>query len=102
MEPLLREYLGVELVVGSELYSVKGICTGLAHGLLVADGMKKRDALKLALRHEQPHLGLAAASSHSGVLSLCKVCGSIPTRAILSWITMRHGIRAAMPASFRV
>ena len=129
VEAFCREYLGADMVLGTELHSVKGICTGLVsaksgygygygydsaksgsgygyghdsatsgygydsaksgsgygsaisgygygYGFLV-DGPKKREIVKMALHHQQPHLGLSTISSSSsphGVLSLCKVC----------------------------
>ena len=82
VEDFCREYLGAEMVLGTELHSVKGICTGLVsaksgygygYGFLV-DGTKKREVVKMALHHQQPHLGMSTISSSHAVLSLCKVC----------------------------
>ncbi|MCO5601181.1 hypothetical protein L7F22_055300 [Adiantum nelumboides] len=77
VEPFLREYLKVELVMGAELHTMKGFCTGFlkGHGLLVGD--IKKHAVESALQMP-PHLGLGRDSS-SSFLSLCKEVYVVPT-----------------------
>eukprot|EP00250_Pteridium_aquilinum_P009167 c18487_g1_i1 orf=445-2136(+) len=72
VEPFLKEYLGVDLVLGTELHTLKGFCTGLVKGPGVLVGKRKRDAVKRAFPHALPDLGLASHPTASAFLSLCK------------------------------
>lgn len=73
VEPFLKEYLGADLVLGTELGSYKGRATGLVAkpGILV--GKNKANALKKAFGDEQPHVGLGDRLTDAPFMALCKV-----------------------------
>lgn len=73
VEPFLKEFLGADLVLGTEIGSYKGRATGLVckPGILV--GEKKADALKKAFGEEQPDVGLGDRATDAPFMALCKV-----------------------------
>lgn len=73
VEPFLKEFLGADMVLGTEIGVYKGRATGLVskEGILV--GKKKADALKKAFGDEQPDIGLGDRSTDAPFMALCKV-----------------------------
>ncbi|KAI5068890.1 hypothetical protein GOP47_0017235 [Adiantum capillus-veneris] len=87
VEPFLTEYMKVDLVLGAELHSVKGFCTGLLKGPGVLVGDKKREAVERALQNMPPDLGLGSDPiTSSSFLSLCKE-GYIVTETQVAAVT---------------
>lgn len=73
MEPFLKEFLGADMVLGTEIASYKGRATGLVckPGILV--GKKKANALKKAFGEEKPDIGLGDRQTDAPFMALCKV-----------------------------
>lgn len=75
VEPFLKETLGVELVMATEIIATeKGRATGLVGGKGVLVGKNKAGALKDVFGDFQPHLGLGDRFTDADFMSLCKVC----------------------------
>ncbi|KAJ1395006.1 Phospholipid/glycerol acyltransferase [Sesbania bispinosa] len=73
VEPFLKDFLGADLVLGTEIGTYKGRATGLIckDGILV--GEKKADALKKAFGEEQPDVGLGDRLTDAPFMALCKL-----------------------------
>lgn len=73
VEPFLKELLGADMVLGTEIGSYKGRATGLVckPGILV--GKQKADALKKAFGDEMPDVGLGDRLTDAPFMALCKV-----------------------------
>jgi len=73
VEPFLKEFLGADIVLGTELGTYKGRVTGLVRrpGILV--GNKKAEALKKTFGDEKPHIGLGDRQTDAPFMALCKV-----------------------------
>ncbi|CAN1817037.1 Glycerol-3-phosphate acyltransferase RAM2 [Linum perenne] len=76
VEPTLKEFLGADLVLGTEIATWRGRATGLvkgAGGVLV--GESKAHALRDAFGEcYQPEVGLGDRHTDEPFMSLCKVC----------------------------
>ncbi|KAK7279081.1 hypothetical protein RJT34_24125 [Clitoria ternatea] len=72
VEPFLKEFLGADMILGTEIGSYKGRATGLVckDGVLV--GKKKADALKKAFGEEPPEIGLGDRQTDAPFMALCK------------------------------
>lgn len=79
VEAFLKDFLGTDLVLGTEICTYKGRATGFARqpGILV--GKNKADALKKAFGEAQPELGLGDRHTDYPFLELCKVGNFIIT-----------------------
>lgn len=77
VEPFLKEFLGADMVLGTEIATYKGRATGLIckPGILV--GSKKADALRKAFGEEQPEVGLGDRLTDAPFMALCKVITKI-------------------------
>ncbi|EFJ27724.1 hypothetical protein SELMODRAFT_94909 [Selaginella moellendorffii] len=78
VEPFLKEYLGVESVVGTELQVLSnGYCTGLIQsGSLLLSGRRKLEALKNffeTIHVSCPDTGFGSSDSDYPFMSWCKV-----------------------------
>ncbi|XP_057783478.1 glycerol-3-phosphate acyltransferase RAM2-like [Salvia miltiorrhiza] len=81
VEPFLNNYLEVNVVLGTEISSFKGIATGLvaAPGVLV--GENKAVALRKAFGdQEMPHVGMGDRDTDIPFLKLCKEKYMVPAR----------------------
>lgn len=91
VEPFLKEFLGADLVLGTEIGSYKGRATGLVSkpGILV--GKKKAEALKKAFGEDKPDVGLGDRLTDAPFMALCKVKNNtysqLPSEIIISIIT---------------
>ncbi|PON54825.1 Phospholipid/glycerol acyltransferase [Trema orientale] len=74
VEPFLKEYLGVDLVIGTEIDSFKGIATGLVRSPGVLVGMNKAHALRHAFgdTSSAPDIGLGYRETDYPFMKLCK------------------------------
>ncbi|KAK7393151.1 hypothetical protein VNO78_21630 [Psophocarpus tetragonolobus] len=72
VEPFLKEFLGADMVLGTEIASYMGRATGLVGkpGILV--GMKKAEALKKAFGEDKPDVGLGDRHTDAPFMALCK------------------------------
>lgn len=74
VEPVLKEYFGADLVLGTELSIYKGRATGFVSSPGVLVGENKADALVKAFGSEKPEIGLGDRSTDFPFMRLCKVC----------------------------
>jgi haloacid dehalogenase-like hydrolase len=74
VEPFLKEYLGVDTVIGTEICTWRGWATGLVSqpGMLVEEN--KADALKKAFGERMPEIGLGSRKTDYPFMILCQVC----------------------------
>ncbi|KAI3776941.1 hypothetical protein L1987_46733 [Smallanthus sonchifolius] len=73
VEPFLKEFLGVDLVLGTEIDSWKGIATGLVKPPGVLVGSNKADALLKAFKDmSPPELALGDRKTDYPYMKLCK------------------------------
>lgn len=74
VEPFLKNYLGVDLVLGTEIESWKGIATGLvaAPGVLASEA-KAVAVMKAFGTSSEPEIGICDTETDSSFLNLCKV-----------------------------
>lgn len=78
VEVYLKEYLGVDMVIGTEICTYKGRATGFVNedGVLVGDNKAK--ALQKAFDSTfTPHIGIGDRKSDFPFMNLCKVCNFI-------------------------
>ncbi|XP_002990013.2 glycerol-3-phosphate acyltransferase 5 [Selaginella moellendorffii] len=78
-EPFLREFLGVERVVGPELEVTRGgICTGFVRG---GDGTSEEQAFRDCFADQRPGIGLCSSdrAPESRFLPLCKEVYLVPS-----------------------
>lgn len=74
VEAFLKEYLGADVVFGTEVATYKGRATGFVcqPGILV--GKNKADALRKSFGETQPEIGLGDRKTDFPFMALCKVC----------------------------
>ncbi|KAL2326642.1 hypothetical protein Fmac_025700 [Flemingia macrophylla] len=72
VEPFLKEFLGADVVLGTEIGSYMGRATGLVRkpGILV--GAKKAQALLKAFGDDKPDVGLGDRLTDAPFMALCK------------------------------
>lgn len=74
VEPFLKDFLGVDLVLGTEIsVTESGRATGLVGRTGVLVGRRKADALKNAFGDVSPEIGLGDRLTDVPFMSLCKV-----------------------------
>ncbi|GAV85068.1 Acyltransferase domain-containing protein/HAD domain-containing protein [Cephalotus follicularis] len=74
VEAFLKDYLGVDMVIGTEVDTFKGRATGLVKSPGVLVGKNKADALKKAFSEaeEMPEIGLGDRKTDYPFMELCK------------------------------
>ncbi|KAK1441093.1 hypothetical protein QVD17_06931 [Tagetes erecta] len=78
VEPFLKEYLGVDFVLGTEIDSWKGIATGLVKPPGVLVGSNKAQVLFKAFKDTSlPQLALGDRETDYAYMKLCKVIRKI-------------------------
>ncbi|KAJ1699509.1 hypothetical protein LUZ63_008021 [Rhynchospora breviuscula] len=77
VESFLKEYLGVDVVVGTEIEIRNGRATGFVRqpGVLVGE---KKAAVLVEMFDKSPHIGLGSASSDYPFMKLCKEAYIVP------------------------
>ncbi|RWV89599.1 hypothetical protein GW17_00048248 [Ensete ventricosum] len=91
VEAFLKEYLGADLVIGTELGTYKGRLTGLAVHPGVLVGRNKAAALRKQLPEASPEIGLGDRETDFPFMSLCQVRASSKSHALRNY---RHERRA--------
>ncbi|XP_014513153.1 glycerol-3-phosphate 2-O-acyltransferase 6-like [Vigna radiata var. radiata] len=81
VEPFLKEFLGADVVLGTEIRTFKGRATGLVRrpGILV--GNKKAEALLNTFGDERPHVGLGDRQTDAPFMALCKEGYIVPPKS---------------------
>ncbi|MCD7461698.1 CAAX geranylgeranyltransferase alpha subunit [Datura stramonium] len=87
VEPFLKDYLEVDMILGSEIQTYKGRATGFVGSPGVLIGKKKADALRKAFGEEQPEIGLGDSHSDIPFMTLCKECYSVPSKPKVKAVT---------------
>lgn len=72
VEPFLKEYLGTDLVLGTEIATWRGRATGFVSPPGVLVGENKAEALKKAFGDSQPEIGLGDRKTDFPFMALCK------------------------------
>ncbi|KAL2499995.1 Glycerol-3-phosphate 2-O-acyltransferase 6 [Abeliophyllum distichum] len=72
VEASLKEYLGADLVIGTEIVTFKGRATGLVTSPGVLVGKNKADALQMAFGDTTPEIGLGDRKTDFPFMKLCK------------------------------
>ncbi|KAI3469756.1 hypothetical protein Pfo_026419 [Paulownia fortunei] len=82
VEPFLKNYLGVDLVLGTEISSFKGIATGLVATPGVLVGEEKAIAVRKAFdSSSQPEIGIGGTETDEfSFINLCKERYIVPSK----------------------
>lgn len=85
VEEFLKDYLGADMVMGTEIATYKGRATGFVNkpGILV--GQNKATALRKAFGDEQPEIGVGDRKTDFPFMTLCKV-QFLPVLQFLSFL----------------
>ncbi|GMY26112.1 glycerol-3-phosphate acyltransferase RAM2-like [Fagus crenata] len=88
VEAFLKNFLGADLVLGTEIATYKGRATGLVRepGILV--GKNKADALLKAFGDTEPDIGLGDRHTDTPFMSLCKEAFIVPPHPEVKPVTM--------------
>lgn len=73
VEAFLKEFLGADMVMGTEISSYGGRATGFVKVPGVLVGKNKADAIKAAFGEAAPEIGLGDRHTDFAFMSLCKV-----------------------------
>ncbi|KAA8529490.1 hypothetical protein F0562_033711 [Nyssa sinensis] len=87
VEGFLKDFLGVDLVLGTEIGSYKGRATGLVNKPGVLVGKKKADALKKAFGDSQPEIGVGDRHTDFPFMELCKEGYIVPPKPDVKAVT---------------
>ncbi|WMV52252.1 hypothetical protein MTR67_045637 [Solanum verrucosum] len=78
VEPFLKDYLGVEIVLGTEIETYKGRATGFVRSPGVLVGKNKANALRRIFGETQPEIGLGDCDTDIPYMTLCKESYYVP------------------------
>ncbi|WMV17476.1 hypothetical protein MTR67_010861 [Solanum verrucosum] len=79
VEPFLKEYLSVDIVIGTEICTYKGRATGFVNESGVLVGHNKAKALQKAFGSKfAPHIGLGDRKTDFPFMNLCKESYIVP------------------------
>lgn len=76
LEAFLKEFLGADVVMGTEIGVYKGRATGFVCSPGVLVGMRKADVLKKTFGDDKPEIGLGDRHTDIPFLDMCKVSNS--------------------------
>ncbi|EHA8592276.1 putative Glycerol-3-phosphate 2-O-acyltransferase 4 [Cocos nucifera] len=80
VEAFLKEYLGADMVIGTEIATYKGRATGFVCHPGVLVGANKAAALRKVFGEVSPEIGLGDRKTDFAFMNLCQVCASILVR----------------------
>ncbi|KAH7515842.1 glycerol-3-phosphate acyltransferase RAM2 [Ziziphus jujuba] len=72
VEPFLKDFLGADMVLGTEISTFKGRATGFVRHPGVLVGKNKADAMKNTFKEAQPDIGLGDRHTDIPFMALCK------------------------------
>lgn len=78
VEAFLKDFLGADMVLGTEISTFKGRATGFVRSPGVLVGKNKADALENAFGEAQPDVGLGDRRTDIPFITLCKVMINCP------------------------
>ncbi|XP_073303925.1 glycerol-3-phosphate acyltransferase RAM2-like [Primulina huaijiensis] len=87
VEAFLKEYLGADMVLGTEILSYRGRATGLVEKPGVLVGRNKADALKAAFGERQPEIGLGDRHTDIPFMELCQEGYLVPPKPEVKAVT---------------
>ncbi|KAI3452795.1 hypothetical protein Pfo_009458, partial [Paulownia fortunei] len=87
VEAFLKDFLGADMVLGTEVSSYGGRATGFVKGPGVLVGKNKADALKAAFGEAAPEIGLGDRHTDFAFISLCKEGYIVPPRPEVKAVT---------------
>ncbi|CAI9092762.1 OLC1v1028089C1 [Oldenlandia corymbosa var. corymbosa] len=87
VEGFLKDFLGADLVMGTEIGTYKGRATGLVNKPGVLVGKNKADALTKNFRDCQPEIGLGDRHTDIPFMTLCKEGYIVPPKPEVKAVT---------------
>ncbi|KAK4371033.1 hypothetical protein RND71_010508 [Anisodus tanguticus] len=87
VEAFLKEFLGADMVLGTEIGTYKGRATGFVKQPGVLVGKNKADALKKAFGETKPEIGLGDRHTDFPFLALCKEGYIVPPKPEVKVVT---------------
>ncbi|XP_027097878.2 glycerol-3-phosphate acyltransferase RAM2-like [Coffea arabica] len=87
VEAFLKDFLGADLVLGTEIGTYKGRATGFVKNPGVLIGKNKADSLKKAFGDEQPEIGLGDRQTDIPFMTLCKEGYIVPPKPDVKAVT---------------
>ncbi|XP_057494181.1 glycerol-3-phosphate acyltransferase RAM2-like [Actinidia eriantha] len=87
VEAFLKEFLGADLVLGTEIGVWRGRATGLVRTPGVLVGKKKADALRAAFGENAPEVGLGDRHTDFPFMTLCKESYLVPPKPEVKAVT---------------
>ncbi|XWS40827.1 hypothetical protein CRYUN_Cryun17cG0029000 [Craigia yunnanensis] len=79
VEPFLKDYLGADMVIGTEIYMFRGRATGLVKNSGILVGKNKADELEKAFKDEpMPDIALGDRKTDYPFMKLCKESYVVP------------------------
>ncbi|KAL3841015.1 hypothetical protein ACJIZ3_025606 [Penstemon smallii] len=88
VEAFLKEFLGADLVLGTEVLTWKGRATGFVKEPGVLVGMNKANALKAAFGEKVPEIGLGDRHTDFPFMSLCEEGYIVPPKPEVKAVTV--------------
>lgn len=73
VEAFLKEYLGADLIIGTEISTYKGRATGLVTSPGILVGKNKAEGLRKAFGNTTPEIGIGDRKTDYPFMNLCKV-----------------------------
>ncbi|CAI9752674.1 unnamed protein product [Fraxinus pennsylvanica] len=80
VEASLKEYLGADLVIGTDIATFKGRATGLVASPGILVGKNKADALRKAFGNTAPEIGLGDRKTDFPFMEICKESYIVPSK----------------------
>ncbi|KAF8040558.1 hypothetical protein BT93_B2706 [Corymbia citriodora subsp. variegata] len=87
VEPFLKDSLGADMVLGTEIRTYKGRATGFVSQPGVLVGSKKAAALRKAFGDERPEIGLGDRQTDAPFMALCKEGFIVPPKPEVKAVT---------------
>ncbi|KAJ7974827.1 Glycerol-3-phosphate 2-o-acyltransferase 6 [Quillaja saponaria] len=87
VEAFLKDFLGADMVLGTEIGVYKGRATGFVPRPGVLVGKNKADALKKAFGDSQPDIGLGDRHTDAPFMALCKEGYIVPAKPEVKAVT---------------
>nr|XP_016454745.1 PREDICTED: glycerol-3-phosphate 2-O-acyltransferase 6-like [Nicotiana tabacum] len=88
VEAFLKDYIGVDIVLGTEIETYKGRATGFVKSPGVLIGKKKADILQSTFGETQPEIGLGDRHTDIPFMTLCKESYSVPPNPKVKAVTL--------------
>ncbi|XP_055808353.1 glycerol-3-phosphate acyltransferase RAM2-like [Solanum dulcamara] len=90
VEPFLKDYLGVDIVLGTEIQTYKDRATGFVRSPGVFVGKNKADALTRTFGDTQPEIGLGDRDTDIPFVTLCKEGYFVPSKPKAKAVTINN------------